>query len=113
MELLRDKYKSPLPQHLRWSSWATDDEGITGDALLDFVNNTLLPKLKALTGGGDKITTLIRSAFEDANSAGRGEGGVVSLGCMRCGAVAPARRPEPASLGACAPPLPHAACKER
>ena len=36
-------------------TWATDDEGITGDALLDFVNNTLLPKLKALTGGGDKI----------------------------------------------------------
>ena len=52
MELLRDNYKSPLPKHLRWSTWATDDEGITGDALLDFVNNTLLPKLKALTGGG-------------------------------------------------------------
>jgi type I restriction enzyme M protein len=23
MELLRDNYKSPLPQHLRWSNWAT------------------------------------------------------------------------------------------
>lgn len=50
MELLRDDYKSPLPQHLRWSAWAADEEGITGDALLDFVNNTLLPKLKAMTG---------------------------------------------------------------
>ena len=49
-------------------TWATDDEGITGDALLDFVNNTLLPKLKALTGGGDKIAGLIRMAFEDANN---------------------------------------------
>ena len=49
-------------------NWATDDEGITGDALLDFVNNTLLPKLKALTGGGDKIAGLIRMAFEDANN---------------------------------------------
>jgi type I restriction enzyme M protein len=63
MELLRDDYKSPLPQHLRWSNWATDEEGITGDTLLDFVNNTLLPKLKALTGGGDKIAGLIRMSL--------------------------------------------------
>jgi len=68
MELLRDNYKSPLPQELRWSAWATDEEGITGDALLDFVNNTLLPQLKTLTGGGDKLSTLIRTAFDDANN---------------------------------------------
>ncbi|MGC1273804.1 MAG: class I SAM-dependent DNA methyltransferase [Planctomycetaceae bacterium] len=69
LELLRDNYKSPLPQHLRWSSWATDEEGITGDALLDFVNNTLLPKLKNLAvGAGDKLATLIRTTFEDANN---------------------------------------------
>ena len=43
-------------------------EGITGDALLDFVNNSLLPRLKALTGGGDRIAGLIRMAFEDANN---------------------------------------------
>jgi type I restriction enzyme M protein len=35
MDLLRDNYKSPLPKNLRWSDWATDEEGITGDALLD------------------------------------------------------------------------------
>jgi type I restriction enzyme M protein len=68
MAILRDAYTSPLPQRLRWSAWAKDEEGITGDALLDFVNNTLLPKLKALTVGGDKITGLIRMAFEDANN---------------------------------------------
>ena len=68
MEDIRDNYRSPLPKHLRWSTWASDDEGITGEALLDFVNNTLLPKLKALTGGGDKIAGLIRMAFEDANN---------------------------------------------
>ena len=68
LELLRDRYKSPLPKHLRWCNWATDDEGITGEPLLDFVNNTLLPKLKALTGGGDKIAGLVRMAFEDANN---------------------------------------------
>ncbi|YCM45686.1 class I SAM-dependent DNA methyltransferase [Verrucomicrobiaceae bacterium 227] len=68
MELIQDAYQSPLPAHLRWSTWATDEEGITGEALLDFINNTLLPKLKTLTVGGDKITTLIRTAFEDANN---------------------------------------------
>ena len=68
LDLLRDKYKSPLPKELRWSTWAADDEGITGDALLQFVNNTLLPRLQALTSGGDKISTLIRTAFDDANN---------------------------------------------
>ncbi|MGH8453045.1 MAG: type I restriction-modification system subunit M, partial [Nevskiales bacterium] len=68
LELLRDNYKSPLPEHLRWSEWATDEEGITGDALLDFVNNTLLPRLKSLTGGANKMAGLIRMTFEDANN---------------------------------------------
>ena len=68
MEVLRDDYKSPLPRHLRWSAWAAHDEGDTGEKLLGFVNDTLLPKLKALTGSGDKIAGLIRMAFEDANN---------------------------------------------
>jgi type I restriction enzyme M protein len=56
MELFDDAYKSPLAKHLRWRTWAKDSEGITGEALLDFVDGTLLPKLKALTGGGDKMS---------------------------------------------------------
>lgn len=68
LEITRDDYKSPLPAHLRWSHWALDEEGLTGDALLDFVNNTLLPRLKAMNGTGGKISTLIRTAFEDANN---------------------------------------------
>lgn len=69
LRLLSDNYKSPLPEHLRWSAWASDPEGITGDALLDFVNTQLLPKLKTLTTtADDKLTTLIRTAFEDANN---------------------------------------------
>lgn len=68
MAIVRDEYRSPLPKHLRWTNWAADAEGITGDALLDFVNNTLLPRLKSLTGGSDKIAGLIRMTFEDANN---------------------------------------------
>ena len=31
LDLLRDNYKSPIPRELRWSTWAADEEGITGD----------------------------------------------------------------------------------
>jgi len=68
LELLRDNYKSPLPKHLRWSAWAGDDEGITGEGLLEFVNTTLLPKLKSLAGSANKMAGLIRMTFEDANN---------------------------------------------
>lgn len=36
---------------LRWSAWASDPEGITGDQLLDFANNTLFPALKGMEVG--------------------------------------------------------------
>lgn len=69
LELLKGNYRSPLPTHLRWSAWAADEESTyTGERLLNFVNNTLLPSLKAMTGGEDKIARLIRMSFEDANN---------------------------------------------
>jgi type I restriction enzyme M protein len=68
LDLLRDNYRSPLPKHLRWSTWAENEEGMTGTTLLDFVNNTLLPKLENLPGSGDKIAGLIRMVFKDANN---------------------------------------------
>src|SRR6266550_901297 len=67
LEVVRDDYKSPLPDNLRWSNWAADSEGITGTNLLEFVDNKLLPALKDLSGS-DRITVLIRTAFEDANN---------------------------------------------
>jgi type I restriction enzyme M protein len=36
---------------LRWSAWASDPEGITGDRLLDFANNTLFSALKGMEVG--------------------------------------------------------------
>jgi type I restriction enzyme M protein len=68
LELTRDGYKSPIPEHLRWRNWATDPEGITGDALLDFVNSQLFPKLKALPGDAERNPRgyVVRSVFEDA-----------------------------------------------
>ena len=46
IELLEDAYQSPLPEHLRWRNWAADAEGMTGEALSDFVNLQLFPTLK-------------------------------------------------------------------
>src|SRR3546814_9550180 len=66
--LLSDDYKSPIPAHLRWSAWATNAEGITGDALLDFINNQLFPKLKNLSLEAPERdrARVVRAAFEDA-----------------------------------------------
>ncbi|MDA8259920.1 MAG: class I SAM-dependent DNA methyltransferase [Betaproteobacteria bacterium] len=66
-ELLDDSYRSPVPKNLRWRNWAANTEGITGDELLDFVNNKLFPTLKNLTPPeGDQRGFVIRSVFEDA-----------------------------------------------
>jgi len=68
LELFDDNYSSPLDSNLRWRNWAADEEGITGDALLSFVNNTLFPALKNITAGTNHVTGLIRMTFEDANN---------------------------------------------
>jgi len=61
-------YVSPVPERLRWRAWAADDEGITGDALLNFVNNELFPALKELALGpeSDPRAALIRDVFADS-----------------------------------------------
>ena len=69
LELLEDDYKSPLPEHLRWRSWAQDREGVTGEALSTFVNDQLFHTLKeALVthGPAGERAGVIRSVFEDA-----------------------------------------------
>ncbi len=48
LETTRDHYQSPIPEHLRWRAWAANPEGMTGEALLDFVDKQLFPALKGL-----------------------------------------------------------------
>lgn len=48
-ELEDENYTSIIPEGLRWSNWAHDDRSgnaLTGEKLLNFVNNTLFPVLK-------------------------------------------------------------------
>jgi len=66
-EILTDNYKSPIPKELRWRAWAADEEGMTGDELLGFVNNTLFPTLKDLKLRGNKDAgRMVRDVFEDS-----------------------------------------------
>jgi len=67
-QFMDSDYQSPLNERLRWSNWAKNDEGITGDELIEFVNNDLFPNLKQLAtsaGVGDQ-GKVIGSVFEDA-----------------------------------------------
>ena len=68
LELMESSYSSPLPEDLRWTAWAADPEGMTGDELLGFINGTLFPKLKELTPAGLQVhrQRVVRSVFEDA-----------------------------------------------
>lgn len=85
-ELNEDNYESIIPEDLRWRNWAKADSNghaMTGDKLLNFVNNTLFPVLKGndvkegdtIVYEGIKVTpdtpikkAIVKSTFEDANN---------------------------------------------
>ena len=94
LELIEEHFQSPLvgvawldgtktrkAEDLRWRTWASDPEGMTGDKLLEYVGDTLFPALKAMevapkVEGDDDASRaqqalrlrqlLVRSVFEDA-----------------------------------------------
>lgn len=94
LELIEDVFVSPLVHvtwnengetrtapDLRWRTWATNDEGLTGDKLLAFTDDILFPALKGMNlgativGDGDEARAaqalrsrreLVKSVFEDA-----------------------------------------------
>ena len=81
-----EDYTSIIPEQCRWQNWAYDDKSgsaMTGDKLLDFVNNTLFPVLKGkdikdsegtVLVEGVKVTAatpikkaIVQTTFADAN----------------------------------------------
>ena len=69
MELLKDDYVSPIPTELQWHNWASNDEGITGDELLNFIDNKLFSTLKELPSAvSNKRALLIKEVFEGNNN---------------------------------------------
>lgn len=85
-DMEEDNYESIIPEQCRWRNWAHDEtgKGLTGDALLDFVNNTLFPVLKGkdVKDSDGKILikgievskdtpikkAIVKTTFEDANN---------------------------------------------
>ena len=72
-ELEEDDYESIIPEDLKWRNWAHAEKGeqvLTGDDLLDFVNNRLFKELKELevTPNMPIRKSIVKSAFEDANN---------------------------------------------
>lgn len=68
-----DNYTSIIPEECRWKNWAVDDKSgkaMTGDTLLDFVNNTLFPTLKKLpvTASTPIKKAIVQTTFDDANN---------------------------------------------
>lgn len=72
-EMDDDDYVSIIPEKYRWSNWAHDDKSgnaMTGDELLDFVNNGLFPELKKLEVSKNTPIkqSIVKTTFEDANN---------------------------------------------
>lgn len=68
-----EKYESIIPENLRWRNWAhteNQNDGLTGDQLLNFVNNELFPTLRKLEITPDTPIrqSIVRTTFEDANN---------------------------------------------
>jgi type I restriction enzyme M protein len=73
LELLDDKYKSPIPNKFHWvkekGNWAGDDEGMTGDELLEFIDRQLFPALRNLDlSTGNQRAVIVREVFEGNNN---------------------------------------------
>ena len=72
-EFDENNFQSIIPENCRWRNWAKDNQtgkAMTGDKLLDFVNNTLFPILKELnvTPETPINKSIVKTTFEDTNN---------------------------------------------
>lgn len=73
LELLIENYKSPIPSEFHWikekGNWAGDDEGITGDELLAFVDQKLFPAMRNIDLSiGNGRALIVREVFTGNNN---------------------------------------------
>lgn len=68
----KESYQSIIPESCRWRNWAhaKNGKGMTGDTLLEFVNNTLFPTLKKLPVDASTPIkkAIVQTTFADANN---------------------------------------------
>jgi type I restriction enzyme M protein len=73
LELINDDYKSPIPPEYHWikekGNWAGDDEGMTGDELLAFVDQKLFPAMRNINiSVGNGRALIVREVFAGNNN---------------------------------------------
>ena len=72
LELLRQGYQSVVPRKFRWSTWAADPEGITGDPLIRFIDHPtdgLFVSLKDLKAPHAPARAgIVREVFDSVNN---------------------------------------------
>lgn len=78
LELIRDGYKSVIPEKFQWRNWAADPEGLTGDDLIRFIDSPptkedplggLFAALKALKAPhAPQRAALVREVFDGSNN---------------------------------------------
>lgn len=71
-ELFDENYKSILPEECKWENWAVDDadgKSLTGDKLLEFVNEKLFKQLKEIKFSADAPMKhkILRDVFVSTN----------------------------------------------
>jgi type I restriction enzyme M protein len=68
-EQANKEYKSPLQSRFRWSNWAKNSKGLTGDNLIIFVNKDLFPALKKLDNARvSPQGKMVGAVFKDAHN---------------------------------------------
>lgn len=70
-ELYEEEFVSAIPENCRWRNWAkgkSQKEKITGDELVEFVDNTLFPTLKGLvvTAQSSKRLSIVRDMMAES-----------------------------------------------
>jgi type I restriction enzyme M protein len=72
LELIRNGYKSVVPEKFQWRHWATDPEGITGEELILFIdhpNDGLFATLKNLKAPhAPQRAALVKEVFDGSNN---------------------------------------------
>lgn len=75
LEIIKDNYVSVIPEKFQWRNWASDQEGMTGDELLEFIdsnaqrNKGLFASLRELNvPNHPKRAAIVREVFEGSNN---------------------------------------------
>ena len=75
LETMNDDYKSVIPDKFKWRNWAIDAEGITGDELLNFIDNNsekdkgLFATLRELSSTSNpERAFIVKEVFDGSNN---------------------------------------------